>query len=247
MLNDAGFDLWAKSYDISVGQCEDAGQYPFAGYKNVLDSIYRRVSESSSGRASGSDSGKASESDSGKASGSGFGKASGSDSGKASGSNSVSILDIGFGTGILTERLYKDGFIISGIDFSNQMIETARSKMPGAALFCHDFSHGLPRELDRTAFDFIISTYAMHHLTDAKKAVFIMDLQKHLKKDGEILIGDIAFETREQLNACKAECGDAWDEEEIYIVFDEIAEELTAVHAEFIPVSFCSGIISIRN
>ena len=207
MLNDTGFDLWADSYDESVSLCEEAGQYPFAGYKNVLDGIYNRIRTKDSG----------------------------------------SILDIGFGTGILTQKLYNVGYSISGIDFSTQMIETAKNKMPDAALYCHDFSHGLPEVLDSTAYDFIISTYAMHHIADDKKAEFIMELWNHLGNDGEILIGDIAFETRDKLNACKTECGAAWDEDEIYIVFDEIVKALTIGQVEFMPISYCAGIISIRK
>lgn len=43
MLNDNGFDLWADGYDESVGLSDEAGTYPFAGYRAVLGEIYRRV------------------------------------------------------------------------------------------------------------------------------------------------------------------------------------------------------------
>ena len=36
MLNDNGFDLWADGYDESVGLSDEAGTYPFAGYRAVL-------------------------------------------------------------------------------------------------------------------------------------------------------------------------------------------------------------------
>lgn len=43
------------------------------------------------------------------------------------------VLDIGFGTGVLTSRLYKQGCRIYGQDFSARMIELAQAKMPGRA------------------------------------------------------------------------------------------------------------------
>lgn len=42
------------------------------------------------------------------------------------------ILDIGFGTGTLTARLYEQGCEVWGQDFSERMIELAKAKMPGA-------------------------------------------------------------------------------------------------------------------
>ena len=54
------------------------------------------------------------------------------------------VLDIGFGTGILAGKLYENGYDITGIDFSERMIQIAKEKMPSARLIQHDFSKGLP-------------------------------------------------------------------------------------------------------
>lgn len=43
------------------------------------------------------------------------------------------VLDIGFGTGVLTSRLYEQGCQIYGQDFSARMIELAQAKMPDAS------------------------------------------------------------------------------------------------------------------
>ena len=50
------------------------------------------------------------------------------------------VLDIGFGTGILTSRLYEQGCRIYGQDFSARMIELAQAKMPDAKLYQGNFS-----------------------------------------------------------------------------------------------------------
>jgi putative AdoMet-dependent methyltransferase len=48
MLSSKGFDLWANSYDESVNLSEESNVYPFAGYKDVLNTIYRMVRTSKS-------------------------------------------------------------------------------------------------------------------------------------------------------------------------------------------------------
>ena len=52
------------------------------------------------------------------------------------------VLDIGFGTGTLTSKLYEYGCTVYGQDFSQKMIESAMEKMPGAHLF-GNFSRAL--------------------------------------------------------------------------------------------------------
>ncbi|MCJ7688755.1 MAG: methyltransferase domain-containing protein [Clostridiaceae bacterium] len=45
----------------------------------------------------------------------------------------ANVLDIRFGTGILTTQLYNNGYSITGIDFSSNMIDIAKQKMPQRA------------------------------------------------------------------------------------------------------------------
>ena len=52
------------------------------------------------------------------------------------------VLDLGFGTGTLTAKLYENGCTIWGQDFSRRMIEIAQEKMPDAHLYQGDFSGG---------------------------------------------------------------------------------------------------------
>ena len=109
---------------------------------------------------------------------------------------SASVLDIGFGTAVLTAKLYEQGCTIYGQDFSSRMIELASAKMPDAHLYQGDFTTGLVEPLRDRRYDAIIATYALHHLTDAQKIVFLSALRGCLNENGKILIGDVAFETR---------------------------------------------------
>ena len=205
MLDNKGFDMWANGYDKSVRECAQSNEYPFAGYKEVLNAIYGRVMSK----------------------------------------NGKKVLDIGFGTGVLTKKLYDSDIEIYGVDFSEEMINLAAPKMPKAVLIKHDFSKGLPPGLKDKSFDFIICTYAIHHLTDTDKVDFINELMTLLNEDGEILLGDVAFETRKELELCRDEAGDDWDNDEIYIVKEELQKCFPLM--EFKKISFCAGVCVIPN
>jgi putative AdoMet-dependent methyltransferase len=105
------------------------------------------------------------------------------------------VLDIGFGTGVLTSKLYENGHQIDGFDFSSKMIAIAKDKMPTANLFEWDISKGLPDYVKESKYDSIVNTYTLHHLSDEDKTLFIMSLLSLLAENGKIYIGDIAFQT----------------------------------------------------
>ena len=155
---------------------------------------------------------------------------------------SAKVLDIGFGTATLAKRLYDCGNEIFGQDFSRRMIEIAAEKMSGAHLYEGDFSKGLCSGLLEQRYDFIVSTYALHHLDDSQKVNFINGLLPLLNDGGKILIGDVAFDTRAELEQCKADSGDEWDGDEIYFVFDEIKPHFPKMTFE--RMSYCSGVLT---
>lgn len=206
MLDSKGFDLWADGYEKSVNLSEENNEYPFAGYKDVLNYIYNQVKHK----------------------------------------DCAKVLDIGFGTGVLTGKLYSDGYEITGIDFSKNMINIAQKKMPKAKLINWNFTKGLPDEINNHHFDFIISTYAIHHLNDSNKAEFINSLTPLLNKNGRILFGDVSFETRDELEKCKIKYEECWDNDEVYCVAEEIKERLkNKCLCEFVKISHCAGVLNI--
>lgn len=205
MLDNQGFDLWADGYDESVGLSDEENTYPFAGYKNVLNAIYKELLKS----------------------------------------GAKTVLDIGFGTGTLTCRLYEKGIYIYGQDFSSQMIKIAQEKMPEAHLYAGDFTNGLCQDLLKNKYDAIIATYSLHHLTDEEKIPFIKSLLSLLNPGGQILIGDVAFESREDLEACKGKSLAYWDNEEYYFVYDELKASFPSMSFE--KYSFCAGVLTIRK
>jgi len=169
--------------------------HPFAGYRQVLNEIYRRV--------------------------------------LAGGAKTV--LDIGFGTGTLTAKLYEQGCEIWGQDFSENMMTLAKAKIPNARLFCGDFLLHLAEELKRNRYDAILATYSLHHLTDVQKANPVNSLLPLLKEGGYIYICDVAFETRAVLERCRTLAGDEWDDEECYFIAEEFLKALRARSSSAFP------------
>ncbi|TAA72373.1 class I SAM-dependent methyltransferase [Planococcus salinarum] len=158
------------------------------------------------------------------------------------------VLDIGFGTGVLAAKLCENGHHIDGIDFSEEMITIAQQKMPKARLLQADITNGLPEPIASSRYDSIISTYALHHLTDAEKTVFIETLLARLKPGGKIYIGDIAFRTREDLAQCRLDSIKYWDEDEFYFAYDEFERAISHIcSSEFHPVSHCGGVIILSK
>lgn len=204
MLDNKGFDLWADGYDQSVCLSDEDDTYPFAGYRQILNEIYKRV-----------------------LTGQGH-----------------TVLDIGFGTAALAARLYEHGLTIYGQDFSEKMIEMAKDKMPEAKLFQGDFSGGLVEELKQKQYDTIIATYSLHHLTDEQKINLIQNLLLLLNDGGCLYIGDVAFETRAELEFRRNQIGGEWDDDEIYFVVDEIRKEFPQMKYE--QFSFCSGLLFLE-
>lgn len=208
MLNKQGFDLWANDYDRTVQLSEENNEYPFAGYKEILNLIFNEAMQK----------------------------------------EGSAILDIGFGTGVLSAKLYEHGHSVDGIDFSEEMIAIAQEKMPEARLVQWDITNGLPETIADSSYDSIISTYALHHLTDGEKTVFIETLLAQLNPDGKIYIGDIAFRTRAAMSACRLDNIKHWDEDEFYFVYDEFEKSVAGLcRSEFHPVSHCGGVIILSK
>ena len=158
------------------------------------------------------------------------------------------ILDVGVGTGLLTYELYKKGGQIYGIDFSEKMLELAKQKMPKGKFYCYDIKSGLPKDLDRVKFDYIVSSYVVHHLDDEEKVNFILKLKGILKENGKIIIADISFKNHKDMLYCKNISGNKWDNDEIYLVADKIVKKLTesGLIVRYTQVSPCAGVLEIK-
>ena len=153
------------------------------------------------------------------------------------------VLDAGFGTGVLTRRLAERGAQITGFDFALAMVETVRNQLPQAELFVHDFNDGWPAVLAEKQFDFIVSTYALHHLRVAGQIAWIQEMLGHLKPGGRVLIGDVAFDNAAALYACRDQAGERWDADEIYLTREQL-KPVFAQQLQWQRCSFCAALMS---
>ncbi len=162
----------------------------------------------------------------------------------------LKILDIGIGTGEGVLSFYEEGALITGIDFSEKMLEKARGKMPQARLIKNDFSRKFPpEEIIGEKFDYILLSYALHHLPDWEKVEFLVKLKNFLNPGGRIIIADIAFSDRKAMQSARKKAGDDWDENEYYPIIEDIAFSLEkeGFSLTFIQVSFCAGVLQLRQ
>jgi len=100
-------------------------------------------------------------------------------------------LDIGTGTGNLAGLFMERGIEICGIDQSKEMLRQCQRKFPdyetklGNFLAIPYLDHG---------FDFAVTSYAFHHLTEEQQLLALDEITRVLKPHGRVCIVDLMFE-----------------------------------------------------
>lgn len=102
-------------------------------------------------------------------------------------------LDAGTGTGNLARRLSGRCRKLSAFDQSSEMLRFCKQKNPQVETKLGNFL-AIPY-LDHT-FDFVATSYAMHHLTDEQKALALLEFDRVLKPTGRMVIADLMFTDR---------------------------------------------------
>ncbi|HHW68666.1 MAG TPA: class I SAM-dependent methyltransferase [Epulopiscium sp.] len=105
---------------------------------------------------------------------------------------SGTVIEIGVGTGNLSELLTKKGFHVIGIEPSSEMRKAAKVKIPSLEILDGHFL-SLPLKQKVDAF---VASYAFHHLTYAEKIESVKLMDGLLKPDGKIVIADTMFESK---------------------------------------------------
>jgi len=116
---------------------------------------------------------------------------------KLSGDSFKNILEIGIGTGNLTQCLKFRGFNIVGIEPSLEMRKISSAKLKDTVILNGSFLN-IPIDFN---FDGIVTSYALHHLSYEEKKMAIAYLDGYLNKGGKIVIADTMYETVEYKEA----------------------------------------------
>ncbi len=92
------------------------------------------------------------------------------------------ILDLGCGSGQLTNEISKNGAHVVGIDSSKEMISDAKSNYPELDFQVKDASHFHFNK----PFDAIFSNAVLHWVLDAENA--ILNMNKNLRSEGRLVL-----------------------------------------------------------
>lgn len=100
-----------------------------------------------------------------------------------------SVLDVGCGTGMLSERLLGafPSCRLTGVDLSPAMVERARARLAGRAEVREADAERLP--FHDGVFDLVVCNDSFHHYPDPDRAAFQM--WRVLRKGGALVLGDV--------------------------------------------------------
>ena len=98
------------------------------------------------------------------------------------------VLDVGSGDGRLLAlvKLARPDAHAVALDFSATMIARLRERFaddPAVTIVAHDLDRPLPALLDD--FDAVVSSFAIHHLTDARKRALYEEIYRALRPGGQ--------------------------------------------------------------
>ncbi len=156
------------------------------------------------------------------------------------------VLDLGTGTGNLAFRFASSGCDLWCTDFSANMLEKAKQKIPGGHFVLFDMLGDFPSELIHP-FDRIVSTYVFHHFDLDQKISILGNLIPLLVPNGLIIIGDISFADEEAMKTLKSSEGDNWEDEFYWLAHDAIpAIERLGFKVDYTQISVCAGVYILQ-
>lgn len=100
-------------------------------------------------------------------------------------------LDAATGTGNLAGRFVERGIQMQGMDQSKAMLQRCRSKYPELTTKVGNL---LALPYFDGQFDFVVTSFALHHLTDEQKLLALEEMMRVLKPHGRLCIADLMFE-----------------------------------------------------
>ncbi|GAA0859581.1 bifunctional 2-polyprenyl-6-hydroxyphenol methylase/3-demethylubiquinol 3-O-methyltransferase UbiG [Aliiglaciecola litoralis] len=108
----------------------------------------------------------------------------------ASNSNTVSVLDVGSGGGLISEPLAKAGYQVTGIDPSSVSVQVAKQHALRSSIEVN-YIHGLASDLDpqKKQFDVVINAEVVEHVPDQQ--LLINQCAKLVKPGGLLILATL--------------------------------------------------------
>ncbi|SFJ75632.1 putative AdoMet-dependent methyltransferase [Halobacillus dabanensis] len=127
-------------------------------------------------------------------------------------------LDIGVGTGNLAELFLDRGTQMIGVDQSERMLRVCLNKHPNIDA---RRGHFLSLPVSDKGVDFVVSSYALHHLTDEEKELALAEMDRVLINGGRLAIADLMFENQATKKSILQQYLDEGNDEAIDAINDE--------------------------
>ena len=167
---------------------------------------------------------------------------------RAACSKDQKVLDLGCGTGNLSNLFYNNGCQVWGTDFSTAMIEKAALKYPHISFKVRDVRQPVPVDFPQK-YDAIVSAYVLHHFPiDEKIAIIKRLISENLNPGGRLVIGDLIFKDLKALDQTRSIYRDHWDEEYYWQLDHDLPQIQDAgLKVEVDPVSFCAMVLTFKS
>lgn len=146
-------------------------------------------------------------------------------------------LDAGTGTGNLAGRFLRCGVAMSGFDQSLEMLRQCRRKYPEVETKLGTF-FAFPFLENR--FDFVASSYALHHLTDDQKGLALAECRRVLRPGGRLVIADLMFADGSARQECFRRLEEAGDYGAIAQLQNVCAADRSRLLAELRALGFAA-------
>lgn len=109
-------------------------------------------------------------------------------------------LDLGTGTGNLAAKLIATGAQMAGVDQSPEMLKRCRDKVPTLET---KLGNLMAVPYFDASFDFIVSSFALQHLTEEQKRLALEEMSRVLRSQGRICLTDHMFVDEEHRIRCE--------------------------------------------
>jgi putative AdoMet-dependent methyltransferase len=166
---------------------------------------------------------------------------------RASCAQGQSVLDLGCGTGNLSNLFVRQSSRVWGTDFSSEMIAIAKRKYPQIPFAVQDVRRPIPATFPQK-YDAIISAYVFHHFPiDEKISILKRFLAENLQPGGRLVVGDLIFANQPALDQTRNSYVDQWDEEYYWMLDQDLPlMESAGLNVKVDPISFCGMVLTIE-
>jgi ubiquinone/menaquinone biosynthesis C-methylase UbiE len=98
------------------------------------------------------------------------------------------VLELGCGTGFLTQKLVEKKAVVTSIDQSAGMLVRAKQRVSGAKFIQTNFL----QYMDTKRYDYVMLFFVLHELNAIERRTILKSAKDFLNENGEIIICDFA-------------------------------------------------------